>query len=84
MVLLIVGVIQQLIIYVGTSFFANLQNGLMITLGIQHLAQSLTNPILSCVLIVQYFNLRVTMEGFGVEKLTEQFSIAGDTEQVKG
>lgn len=81
---LIVVVVQQAVTMVGTYFSANMQYGTVVSLGIQHFAQSLTNPIMVCVLIVQYFNLRITKEGFGVEKLTEQFSISNNTDQVEG
>jgi len=37
---------------------------------------ALTGPIQSCILVVIYFNLRIKKEGFNIEHLAEQFSLA--------
>lgn len=39
---------------------------------------ALVEPIDSCVTVVIYFNLRIKKEGFNIEHLTKQFSLADD------
>lgn len=41
-------------------------------------ASALVEPIWACILVVIYFNLRIEKEGFNIEHLTEQFSLAGE------
>ncbi len=45
-----------------------------------YLLISLTDPIMDCIFVVVYFNLRVEKEGFNVEHLAEQFSLTDDRE----
>lgn len=39
---------------------------------------ALTEPITSCITVIIYFNMRIKKEGFNIEHLTEQFSLAND------
>lgn len=46
-----------------------------------YLVGACTAPIYSCILAVIYFNLRIEKEGFNIEHLTEQFSLAEEPPQ---
>jgi hypothetical protein len=37
---------------------------------------AITNPIYACIMIVLYFNLRIEKEGFNIEHLAQQFTLA--------
>jgi hypothetical protein len=45
---------------------------------------ALTTPIQSCLLVVIYFNLRIEKEGFNIEHLAQQFSLADTAKPAQG
>lgn len=45
---------------------------------LNRIISALIEPINSCVTVVIYFNLRIKKEGFNIEHLTKQFSLADD------
>lgn len=47
----------------------------IITVIANNIAGIVVNPLMSCILVVLYFNLRVEKEGFNIEHLADQFNI---------
>ncbi len=47
---------------------------------LQYAISAITAPVQSCIMVVVYFNLRIEKEGFNIEHLAQQFTLAGEPE----
>ncbi|MGD8401199.1 MAG: hypothetical protein PVH64_09755 [Bacillota bacterium] len=74
--LIVMGIIISLInqSLVLLLHFCNLSPGVLVYLD--HAVSALTGPIQACLMVVIYFNLRIEKEGFNIEHLARQFSLA--------
>ncbi len=63
-------------LFSGTFNFNNFQSNYLVFNIFSNLLNALIAPITICILILIYFNLRIKKEGFGLEHMVDQFSMA--------
>jgi hypothetical protein len=73
-------VVSSLIVYVPliilVAILAFLLKELEILTYLNALISALIMPVIPCILVVVYFNLRIEKEGFNIEHLAQQFTLA--------
>lgn len=78
---LVDGILQEVIIIPSAFSIEAVSNAVFTYSAVTCLLTSLFAPVVTCILVLAYFNLRVQKEGFDVEHLAQQFDGAEDFEK---
>ena len=75
LILLVSGIITVCINQAVLALFRAVNVDAQTLVYLNYAISAITAPIISCIIVVVYFNIRIEKEGFNIEHLAQQFTL---------